>query len=531
MYRALYRKWRPRTFEDVIGQESIVQALRNQISAGKIGHAYLFTGTRGTGKTTCAKILAKAVNCPNQKGGNPCGECAVCRGVEDGSLLDVVEIDAASNNGVDDVRSLREDAVYTPSMGRYKVYIVDEVHMLSTAAFNALLKIMEEPPAHLIFILATTEIHKVPVTILSRCQRYDFMRIQPEDIAARLACVAQQEQIELTESAALLLGQLADGSMRDALSLLDTCAGIGGTVDEALVRRVAGVTDKHYLFSISRAVESGAVEELVNALNDPRTRSLDTRRLCEELIFHYRNLMLGAVSQDAGLLLQVSQAEQALYLEEGRRLPVRTAATAIRRLGDALERMTKGGNARIELELALFALAGAGGLSVGSSLPEQLPAAPTAAAQPAAASAFTTTATAGAAQAEPKPVSASKPIASAAEPVPKVAQTAAEGDRQGAFEAWPQVQAQVAKRDLALSSFLCNSVAYRQGNRILIDGNSLLYDYLRNNEKSHACLKDVLQEVTGEALGIGPYTPRTVEKAKDDPLEQLRRQGVEVLEN
>ncbi|MBQ8610807.1 MAG: DNA polymerase III subunit gamma/tau [Oscillospiraceae bacterium] len=516
MYRALYRKWRPRNFADVIGQEDIVRALRHQVEGGKVGHAYLFTGTRGTGKTTCAKILAKAVNCPNCVGGDPCGECAVCKGVEDGSLLDVVEIDAASNNGVDDVRSLREDAVYTPSMGKYKVYIVDEVHMLSTAAFNALLKIMEEPPAHLMFILATTEIHKVPVTILSRCQRYDFMRIQPEDIADRLRYVAKEESIEMTGEAALLLGQLADGAMRDALSLLDTCSGIGGIVDEELVRRVAGVTDKQYLFDISEAVSAGDVEKLVSALNDPRTRSLDTRRLCEELIFHYRNLMLGAVSKDVSLLLQVSQAEQERYLQEGSRTPVKTAAAAIRRLGDALEKMARGGNARIELELALFTMAGTVGAAEETTVFVQQPAALQPAARPAAQ--------------QIKPAASQSVSAAEESPVTEAAVQAASSAAEDTFVLWPQVVALAAQKDVPLGSFLIGSRAFRRGNRVLIDGNSMLYDYLRANERSHATLKAALQEVAGEALGIGPYTARKVEVSQNDPLEMLRRQGVDVQE-
>ena len=226
MYRALYRKWRPQRFEDVVGQRAIVTALKNQITAGRVGHAYLFTGVRGTGKTTCAKIFAKAVNCLHPEGGDPCGECEICKGIDNGSLLDVVEMDAASNNGVDDIRDLRDETAYTPSACQYKVYIIDEVHMLSTAAFNALLKTLEEPPAHVIFILATTEIQKVPATILSRCQRYDFTRIGPEDIARRVEYIAGEEKLELTSDGAELIARLADGALRDALSILDTCAGV-----------------------------------------------------------------------------------------------------------------------------------------------------------------------------------------------------------------------------------------------------------------------------------------------------------------
>ena len=225
MYQALYRKWRPRTFDDVVGQAHITDTLKRQVAAGRLSHAYLFTGTRGTGKTTCAKILARAVNCEHPVDGNPCNQCPACLGIENGSILDVLELDAASNNGVDQVRALRDEAVYTPAAVRKRVYIVDEVHMLSTAAFNALLKILEEPPEHLMFILATTELHKVPATIKSRCQQFSFKRILPGDIAQRLAYVAEQEGIDLTPEGAALLARLADGGLRDALSLLDQCAG------------------------------------------------------------------------------------------------------------------------------------------------------------------------------------------------------------------------------------------------------------------------------------------------------------------
>ena len=236
MYQALYRKYRPQTFDDVVGQQGVTQTLKNQLQTGRLSHAYLFTGTRGTGKTTCAKILAKAVNCENPQDGNPCNRCAACRSIDAGACMDVLEIDAASNNGVDSVRALRDDAVYTPAEVKKRVYIIDEVHMLSLSAFNALLKIIEEPPEHLLFILATTELHKVPATILSRCQRFAFRRIVPEDIVGRLNYIAYQESIELEPDAAAFLARLADGGLRDAVSLLDQCASAAQgavTVDEA----------------------------------------------------------------------------------------------------------------------------------------------------------------------------------------------------------------------------------------------------------------------------------------------------------
>ncbi|MBQ5754291.1 MAG: DNA polymerase III subunit gamma/tau, partial [Oscillospiraceae bacterium] len=356
MYRALYRKWRPRRFEDVVGQTAIVTALQNQIRTGHVGHAYLFTGTRGTGKTTCAKIFAKAINCPNHgETGDPCCQCTICQGIDNGSVLDVIEMDAASNNGVDNIRDLRDESVYTPSLCQYKVYIIDEVHMLSQGAFNALLKIMEEPPAHVVFILATTEIHKVPATILSRCQRYDFRRITPEDIAGRVAYVAQEEGLELTPGACSLIARLADGALRDALSILDTCAGVGSHIDEATVQRMAGVTDKSYLFSISSAVSSGDTTAVLSEVARLRQESVDMKRLCEELIAHYRNLMLTRLPGGEALLSGVSPQEEELYKNESA-VTQPQAIRAIRLLGDALEKMGRGTDPRIELELALFAL-------------------------------------------------------------------------------------------------------------------------------------------------------------------------------
>ena len=376
MYRALYRKWRPQRFEDVVAQRGIVTALRNQIATGRVGHAYLFTGVRGTGKTSCAKIFAKAVNCLHPQNGDPCGECEICRGIDNGSILDVVEMDAASNNGVDDIRDLRDETAYTPSACHYKVYIIDEVHMLSTAAFNALLKTLEEPPAHVIFILATTEIQKVPATILSRCQRYDFTRIGPEDIAQRVEYIAGQEGLELSGEGAELISRLADGAMRDALSILDTCAGVTAKIDADVVRRMAGVTDRSYLFHISDALEAQDAAAALAQLAQLRQQSVDVKRLTEELIAHYRALMLAALPGGQALLSGVSPEEEKLYLEEGPRMGQREAIRAIRALGNALEHMTRGSDQRIELELALFSLSEPPQQVAVQALPAAQPAVP-----------------------------------------------------------------------------------------------------------------------------------------------------------
>lgn len=300
MYQALYRKWRPKTFADVVGQEHITETLQRQVAEGRLSHAYLFTGTRGTGKTTCAKILARAVNCEHPENGNPCNRCPSCLGIESGRLLDVVELDAASNNGVDSVRALRDEAIYSPAQVKKRVYIVDEVHMLSTPAFNALLKILEEPPAHLMFILATTELHKVPATILSRCQRFSFRRIRPQDIVGRLNYIAQQEHIDLKEDGAALLARLSDGALRDALSLLDQCAAAGGAIDAPAVLDalgLAGNVQTAQLMSLILSRDTRGALELLGKLYDG---GKDVGAVLGELSTLSRELLIRATAGEGG---------------------------------------------------------------------------------------------------------------------------------------------------------------------------------------------------------------------------------------
>ncbi len=292
MHKALYRKWRPQVFSDVSGQGHITETLMHEVATNRLSHAYLFTGSRGTGKTTCAKILSKAVNCLNPQNGNPCNECEVCRGIDDGSILDVTEIDAASNNGVDNIRDLREEANFTPAVAKYRVYIIDEVHMLSSGAFNALLKTLEEPPSHVLFILATTEVHMLPATILSRCQRFDFRRIPPEDISKRLLLVAENENISLAEDAAMLIARIADGALRDALSILDQCASFNEAISVTTVSKAAGLLGRDYLFEISEAIKTENSSEVLNIVDRLHTSSCDMERLVSELVNHFRNVMI-----------------------------------------------------------------------------------------------------------------------------------------------------------------------------------------------------------------------------------------------
>ena len=359
MYKALYRKWRPLTFDDVISQEHITDTLKNQIKSNKTAHAYLFTGARGTGKTTCARILAKAVNCPNMRDGNPCLECEICREADDGSLTDIIEIDAASNNGVDDIRDLRDGAVYSPERCTYKVYIIDEVHMLSPSAFNAFLKIMEEPPDYVKFILATTEIHKVPATIASRCQRYDFRRIRQDDIAKRLEYIAGQENLNLTADGAAMIAKLADGGMRDAVSLLDQCSVYGENIDSKIVSDAAGIAGREYLYDLLDAIALSDTPKALSITGALYDMSKDLTRLCEELIMQMRNIMLIKVSPQTAQSLIVCMPDEFEKLKE---LSEKSDLTAVMQRLEALqkcrERMRNVLNKRVEFEMSLIRLCG-----------------------------------------------------------------------------------------------------------------------------------------------------------------------------
>ena len=360
MYQALYRKWRPLTFADVIGQQHITDTLRAQLTSGRLSHAYLFAGTRGTGKTTCAKILARAVNCEHPVNGDPCGECAACRGILEGSVLDVVEIDAASNNGVDNIRDIREEVRYTPSTVKKRVYIIDEVHMLSTGAFNALLKTLEEPPSHVLFILATTEIHKVPATILSRCQRFDFRRITPEDIARRLMDIALAEQIPLTEGGARLIARLADGAMRDALSMLDRTAGCEPVDEDAVSRSVGilGANDATELMACIRADDlGGAVQRIGQAYDSGR----DLGGVFDQLLGLIRDMLLvkTAKSDVSSMLSPAYSLRQVQNLCEG--VAASTLIAWSRILQESQGRLKNAANRRVEAELTIVRLCTLGG--------------------------------------------------------------------------------------------------------------------------------------------------------------------------
>lgn len=357
MYQVLYRKYRPQTFTDVVGQEHITETLKGAVISGRLSHAYLFTGTRGCGKTSCAKILAKAVNCEHTVDGNPCNECAACKGIDDGSIMDVIEIDAASNNGVDNIRDLREEANYTPSTVKYRVYIIDEVHMLSVGAFNALLKTLEEPPEHVKFILATTEVHKLPSTILSRCQRFDFKRIAPESIVGRLKYVSQIENISLTDEAAMLISRISDGAMRDALSLLDRCASYGTEITELVASDAAGIAGREHIFSLVDAISSHDCAKALSLINDLYNNSCDMERLIIELVSHYRNMMVALTVPNYRELIICPQSELEIIKTQGSKLTLATVLSSLDRLNDAIYQLKSGGNRRTVAEMTVIRLA------------------------------------------------------------------------------------------------------------------------------------------------------------------------------
>ena len=357
-YTALYRKWRPTTFEEVRGQDHIVKTLKNQINSGRIGHAYLFCGTRGTGKTSIAKIFARAVNCEHPVDGSPCGECGMCRQIAEGASLNVVEIDAASNNGVENIRDIREQVQYPPTDGRYRVYIIDEVHMLSIGAFNALLKTLEEPPSYVIFILATTEVHKIPITILSRCQRYDFKRISIDTIAGRLAELTQAEQIDVDDRALRYVARAADGSMRDALSLLDQCVAFhfGEKLTYDNVLEVLGAVDNRVFSKLFQAVLASDTKACIREIEEMIIQGRDLSQLVNDFVWYMRNLLIAKTTDEPGDMLDMSEENLAVLKEEAAGVDTETLMRYIRIFSELSGQLRYASQKRILVEIAFIKL-------------------------------------------------------------------------------------------------------------------------------------------------------------------------------
>ncbi|MDD6021557.1 MAG: DNA polymerase III subunit gamma/tau [Oscillospiraceae bacterium] len=533
MYQVLYRKWRPRVFSDVVGQPHITSTLKNEIGTGRHSHAYLFTGSRGTGKTTCAKILAKAVNCLHPVNGDPCNECEICRGIDSGAVMDVIEIDAASNNGVDNIRDIRQEANFTPAKCKYRVYIIDEVHMLSAGAFNALLKTLEEPPEHVKFILATTEVHKLPATILSRCQRFDFRRIPSEDMIARMNYISDKEGITLDRDAAMLISRISDGGMRDALSLLDQCMGRDMHVTAQLVSSVAGLTSKDYLFRLAHALCRNDCAGAMEILDELHSSSCDMERLCSELINHYRSLMVVKTVRRAEEILVCTKEEYEQTKAQSEEYSLENILRCVDLLQEALTNMKRGVNKRIEMEMAVIKLSSPELKQNTASLAERVAALEDIVRNASLPQAHTVTHT----EKEEKPKEEAKLPAEKAEAEKteaektndearcaeqKVEAPAADADE--SFRQWPEVVQEIKKTNLPLWGVLDNSEAYIHGDFVLVDCRYPTFGSLIRQGSNAADVKRAVYAVTGEKKRLGIYkradSGQTAAK-ENDPLDNL----------
>ena len=544
MYQALYRKCRPQTISDVCGQNHITATLKNEIKSGRLSHAYLFTGSRGTGKTSCAKILAKAVNCLAHRDGDPCNECDVCRGIDNGTVLDITEIDAASNNGVDYIRSLREEVYYTPTAGKYRVYIIDEVHMLSIGAFNALLKTLEEPPEHVIFILATTEVHKVPATVLSRCQRFDFARISDDAITARLQYVAQQENLTLTPDAAELIARLADGGMRDALSIFDRCIG-NGDIDIPRVNQIVGLAGNDRLHALASAIAAGDIGGALAVLEELHQYSTDMTRLCDQLIVHFRHLMLAKAVPNPAQLIVCSAEDLRAYMNCAEQFSMELVLSVLTALQNARERMRTVMNQRVELEMALIRVTTP--TPAPMTVPAEIAAKPQAVPQKPQPEKPQEPATptkvdlpwrtdedekqirknedaaekyreevpppftdADVPPEDPVPV----PPESAAPVAPAPVERPSENGLPY-FEPWLQVIQSLRGIHLMMASVLKGSDAYLNGDIVLIRADNPQFVDLIRQPKNRDAVRDAIKNVTGKTYRLGPYKAEAVPQTTD----------------
>ena len=546
MYRAFYRKYRPSTFTSVVGQEHITKTLENAVKSGKTSHAYLFTGSRGTGKTSCAKILSKAVNCLNPIDGNPCNECEICRGIDNGSILDIIEIDAASNNGVDNIRDLREEANFTPANAKYRVYIIDEVHMLSIGAFNALLKTLEEPPAHVIFILATTEVHKLPSTILSRCQRFDFKRIEPEAIAERLKEVAAKENLTLADDGAMLIARIADGAMRDALSLLDRCSSVEGVIDSTAVAKSAGLAGREYIFELCNSIIEKNPAKALEIVDKLYNDSCDMERLITELTSHFRNLMVSKAVKNFESMIICSQGEIDIIRQQSEKTTLATIMSCIDILTASASTMKQGANRRTSAELCIIRLCTPSLDTDVNAILRRL-------------SELESAIKSGNIQVKAEPVSAPvkeepkeevkvqetkpepkpEPIKEEPKPVaPPVKEEKVQPAPQQmgtvAFDRWPEVLDKLYENDKSLIVMLSGSSAFvHQDKYLLIKGSPVLEMYLKTGEYSKI-IKQAVTQVTGKNYTLAVYNNKQ-EEAPKNPLSDLvskaKQLGVNIEED
>ncbi len=510
-YQALYRKYRPRTFSDVCGQEHITNILRKEVESGKIGHAYLFTGTRGTGKTTCAKILARAVNCRNIAGGDPCGECDMCRMILSGEATDILEIDAASNNGVDNIRELREQVVFSPAAAKYRVYIIDEVHMLSSGAFNALLKTLEEPPEHVVFILATTEVHKLPATILSRCQRFDFKRIDSEIIAQRLKFVAEKENLKLTDDAGALIAAVADGGMRDALSILDLCASSGKEITEATVASVCSMAGGEYLLNMADYINSGDLQSALKLLDKLHNSSVDMSRFLGELTSHFRDLMIIKTVLSGPRPIVCSKSHMVSLERQAEKFGLSEVLAILNILQSSAALMPEG-NRRSVMEMTLIRLCTPKLRGDTASLEMRI--------------AVLEAKSEGIQAAQEKNILSEtlneEPDITEDVPEPELPVTEDNADATSEVKNWQDILEILRAKSPIMAGVLEGSKAYIGGGRLLIDTKSTQFKTLVNgsNPSYREAIKSAAEEVLGKRYNLGPYNKKPSGEI-NDPLAEF----------
>ena len=575
MYQVLYRKYRPQSFDDVYGQDHVTQTLRNELRLNRVHHAYLFTGSRGTGKTTCAKILSKAVNCLDLHDGDPCGKCPNCVGIDSGEILDVVEMDAASNRGIDDIRAIIDEVAFAPARAKYRVYIVDEVHMLSRDAWNALLKTLEEPPAHVVFILATTEVNKIPETILSRCQRFDFHRISPSDISARLTEIAAKEGVSLTDEAALLISVIADGAMRDAISLLDRCIGISSEITSEVVRSAAGLAAQGHIFEMANCTINKNAQKALEIIDSLYKDSKDMASLCEELQAHFRSLMLIKTVRNPRELVVMSDREFDAATAQAAYLSLADVIYDMDVLTRARAAMRDSASPRTELEMALvklcapeldqtdnalFARVAAlekavkllqSGAVQPAAVPAETPAPvreepqpvkPVPEAPKAAAPEKEAPKAEEAAKPQPPVVEQPKPVEETpqppaqAKPAPRKQNVDMEELYNNAtpFAMWQDVVSNLRHYSRAISAAFENTSAYISGEYLLIEtDHEIAFELLKKSAQREEIRKAV-QEVTGKVYKLGPYKLPEKEVRRDEVLDnfinKLKASGVNVTE-
>lgn len=528
-YQALYRKYRPQTFSEVVGQEHITETLKNELAAGKTVHAYLFTGTRGTGKTSCAKILAKAVNCLNPKDGDPCLSCESCLSVAKGENTDIVEIDAASNNSVDSIRELRDQVSFAPSSSKYRVYIIDEVHMLTVSAFNALLKTLEEPPAHVVFILATTEVHKLPATILSRCQRFDFRRIEADRICERIQYIADKEGLTVTDGAASLIAAAADGGMRDALSILDLCASGSKNIDEETVESVCGMAGGDYLIKLADYIKLRNAEGALMLIDRLYGNSVDMQRLLAELTSHYRDLMIIKTVKGDNKPIVCSSAKLKALEEQAADYDIKDIMRTLSALQAANAGM-QSGNRRCEMEMTVIRLCTPSLSYDLASLERRIAALENGTARVAAISPAPTKA----APAPEKPTSPPQnedanpddgeiPLPEYPADEPQISAPKSSDDVGiTPVDNWDEVLRILKTSCPLIAGVLKGSAAYIKGQYLLIDAPNGQFRSLINS--GNGLYKDSIRKAAQTVLGVtyklGPYTA-AAPKAEEDPLAAL----------